>query len=65
MSEGNGLNFSMISIYLFGAIFLAAGLLLTYFSLGAGLDIVSPRLFTPLATLITILGLVMFIVKVE
>jgi hypothetical protein len=65
MSEGNGLNFSKLTIYLFGAIFLAAGLMLTYFSLGAGVDIISPRLFTPIAVLVSIVGLVMFIVKVE
>jgi len=65
MSEGNGLNFSKLTIYLFGAIFLAAGLMLTYFSLGAGVDIISPRMYTPIAILISIIGLAMLIVKVE
>jgi len=65
MSEGNGLNFSRITIYLFGAILLAIGFMLTYFSLGAGVDIISPRLFTPIAILVSIIGLVMLIVKVE
>ena len=65
MSEGNGLNFSKLTIYLFGAIFFAVGLMLTYFSLGAGMDIISPRIFTPIAILIAILGLVMFVVKVD
>ena len=65
MSEGNGLNFSRITIYLFGVILLAVGFALTYFSLGAGVDIVSPRLFTPIAMLVSVVGLVMLIVKVE
>ena len=65
MSEGNGLNFSKLTIYLFGAIFLAAGLMLTYFSLGAGVDIISPRMYTPIAILISIIGLAMLIVKVD
>ena len=65
MSVGNGLNFSRITIYLFGVILLAVGFALTYFSLGAGVDIVSPRLFTPIAMLVSVVGLVMLIVKVE
>ena len=65
MSEGSGLNFSKLTIYLFGAIFLAVGLMLTYFSLGAGVDIISPRMYTPIAILISIIGLAMLIVKVE
>jgi hypothetical protein len=65
MSEGNGLNYSKLTIYLFGAILLAIGFALTYFSLGAGVDIISPRLFTPIAMLVSIVGLVLLVVKVE
>ncbi len=65
MSEGNGLNFSRRTIYLFGAILLAIGSMLTYFSLGAGVDIINPMVFTPIALLVSIVGLVMLIVKVE
>lgn len=65
MSDGDGVNFSKLSIYLIVAILLAIGLALTYFSLGASADIVSPRMFTPIAMLISAVGLVMLIVKVE
>jgi hypothetical protein len=65
MSEGNGLNFSRITIYLFGVILLVIGLMLTYFSLGAGVDIISPRLFTPIAMLVSVVGILMLIAKVE
>jgi len=65
MSGGNGLNFSKLTIYIFAAIFLVVGLMLTYFSLNAGVDIISPRLFTPIAVVISIVGLAMFVVKVE
>ena len=65
MSKGNGLNFQKLSVYLFAAIFLVVGLMLTYFSSVAGVDIVSPRLFTPLAVIVSVVGLAMFVVKVE
>ena len=65
MSDGNWLNFSKLSVYLFAAIFLVVGAVLTYFSLVAGMDIVSPRMFTPFAIIISIVALVMLFVKVE
>lgn len=65
MSDGDGVNFSKLTIYLIAVILLAMGLALTYFSLGASADIISPRMFTPIAMLISAVGLVMLIVKVE
>jgi len=65
MSDGNGVSFSKLTIYLIAAILLVIGFALTYFSLGASVDIISPRLFTPIAVLISAVGLVMLIVKVE
>ena len=65
MSEGNELTLSKLTIYFFGAIFLVIGFMLTYFSLGAGMDIVSPRMYTPIAIIVSIVGLVMLLVKVE
>jgi hypothetical protein len=65
MSDRRGLNFSKLTIYLFGAILFVIGFMLTYFSLGAGVDIISPRMYTPITILISIIGLAMLIVKVE
>ena len=65
MSEGNELTLSKLTIYFFGAILLVIGFMLTYFSLRAGMDIVSPRMYTPIAIIVSIVGLVMLLVKVE
>lgn len=60
MSREDSLTLAKLATNLFGAILLALGLMLTYFSMKADADIVNPSMFTPIGLAIVIIGVLMF-----
>ena len=63
MYKGGGMTFTGLAVKLFGFIVLVLGLLLTYFSLNADVDIVNPRFFTPFGVAIAFIGGFMLLAK--
>jgi len=61
MSKEESLTLSKLATNIFGVILLALGLMLTYFSIRADVDIVSPRMFTPIGLAVVIMGGLMLI----
>jgi hypothetical protein len=52
-----------LAVNIFGIIFLLIGIVLTYFSFIAEIEIISPRIFTPLGVGIIIIGISMILAR--
>ena len=65
MSRANGLNIAKLTTYFMGAILLTLGLMMAYFSTRADTGIITPRLYTPIALAVAVIGLTMFVVRGE
>lgn len=48
---------------LFGVVLIVLGLLLAYFSLGTDVDLVSPRMFTPIGLAVALIGGFMLVAR--
>jgi len=62
MSE-EGLTLTGIAVKLLGVVLLILGLLLTYFSLKTDVSVINPRIFTPVALTVALLGGFMLLSK--
>lgn len=63
MSREEGLTWGKLSTVVFGVILLALGLMLTYFSLQANIELVSTRIFTPIGLTIALIGGFMIVAR--
>ncbi len=62
MSEAQ-LTLTGLAVKLLGVIILVLGLLLAYFSLNADIEVVNPRIFTPIGLTVALLGGFMLLAK--
>jgi len=62
MSEAQ-LTLTGLAVKLLGVIILVLGLLLAYFSLNADIEVVNPRIFTPIGLTVALLGSFMLLAK--
>lgn len=63
MSGEEGLSFGRLAAYIFGVVLLTLGLMLTYFSFQVEVGLVSPRIFTPVGVVISLIGGLMIITR--
>lgn len=62
MSEAQ-LTLTGLAVKLLGVIILVLGLLLAYFSLNADIEVINPRIFTPIGLMVALLGGFMLLAK--
>jgi hypothetical protein len=63
MSAGEGPTLGRLTTNFLGVILLALGLMLAYYSINADIDLVSPRIFTPVGIVIVLIGGLMIIAR--
>jgi hypothetical protein len=63
MSDERRLTLAKLATNIFGIILFALGLTLTYFSIKADVEIVSPRMFTPIGLAVAIIGGLMILAR--
>ncbi|KON31509.1 hypothetical protein AC482_00530 [miscellaneous Crenarchaeota group-15 archaeon DG-45] len=63
MSEEGRITLMGLATGLFGVVLIVLGLLLAYFSLGTDVDLVSPRMFTPIGLAVALIGGFMLVAR--
>jgi hypothetical protein len=63
MSAREGPTLGRLATNFLGVVLLALGMMLAYFSINADIDLVSPRMFTPLGIAIVLIGGLMIIAR--
>ena len=63
MSAGEGPTLGKLATNFLGVVLLALGLMLAYFSTNTDIELVSPRMFTPVGIVIVLIGGLMIIAR--
>jgi len=63
VSEEGRITLMGLATGLFGVVLIVLGLLLAYFSLGTDVDLVSPRMFTPIGLAVALIGGFMLVAR--
>ncbi|MFB0557635.1 MAG: hypothetical protein ACETVY_00825 [Candidatus Bathyarchaeia archaeon] len=63
MSREEGLTWGKLATIVFGFILFTLGLMLTYFSINTDIELVTPRVFTPVGLSIVLIGGFMIVTR--